>query len=87
MTNALLVIDVQNDCTDGGPFDVGARATFTDLVDRQLYKGQFGDDYSAFGAADGDGVLLASSPSNGPRAESDLARAGAEIVLIEVDPV
>jgi len=111
--------------------DIGAGASFTDLVDRQLYKGQFGDDYSGFCAVDGDGaplpVLLeqggvdridvcgfaedgcvaatvrdglargyrvrvladlsgASSPSNGARAESELAQAGAEIVAADVAP-
>jgi nicotinamidase/pyrazinamidase len=118
MTVALIVVDVQNDFTDGGPFsltgndaiarrigayvaghrrrydlvlttqdwhiepgdhfekhpvhcvadtvgaaldpelDRGAGADFTDLVDRQLYKGQFGDDYSGFLAVDGAGVPL-----------------------------
>jgi nicotinamidase/pyrazinamidase len=120
MTVALIVVDVQNDFTDGGPFsltgndaiarrigayvaehrrrydlvlttqdwhiepgdhfdkhpvhcvadtlgasldpelDRGAGADFTDLVDRHLYKGQFGDDYSGFLAVDGAGVRLPS---------------------------
>jgi nicotinamidase/pyrazinamidase len=118
MTVALIVVDVQNDFTDGGPFsltgndaiarrigayvaahrhrydlvlttqdwhiepgdhfdkhpvhcvadtlgaaldpelDRGAGVDFTGLVDRQLYKGQFGDDYSGFLAVDGGGVPL-----------------------------
>jgi len=118
MTVALIVVDVQNDFTDEGPFsltgndaiarrigayvaghrhrydlvlttqdwhiepgdhfdkhpvhcvadtlgaaldpelDRGAGVEFTDLVDRQLYKGQFGDDYSGFYAVDGAGVSL-----------------------------
>ncbi len=120
MTVALVVVDVQNDFTESGPFsltgndaiarrigafvashrhlydlvittqdwhiepgehfvkhpvhcvagtpgaaldpelDVGAGATFTDLVDLQLYKGQYGDDYSGFAAAapDGEGAAL-----------------------------
>ena len=120
MTVALIVVDVQNDFTDGGPFsltgndaiarrigayvaehrhhydlvlttqdwhiepgdhfdkhpvhcvadtlgaaldpelDRGAGTGFTDLVDRHLYKGQFGDDYSGFLAVDGAGVRLPS---------------------------
>jgi nicotinamidase/pyrazinamidase len=120
MTVALVVVDVQNDFTESGPFsltgndaiarrigafvashrhlydlvittqdwhiepgehfvkhpvhcvagsagaaldpelDIGAGATFTDLVDLQLYKGQYGDDYSGFAAAapDGEGEAL-----------------------------
>jgi nicotinamidase/pyrazinamidase len=38
--------------------DIGAGADFADLVDRQLYKGQFGDDYSGFYAVDDDGTDL-----------------------------
>jgi nicotinamidase/pyrazinamidase len=118
VTVALIVVDVQNDFTDEGPFsltgndaiarrigayvagqrlrydlvlttqdwhiepgehfdkhpvhcvadtvgaaldpelDRGAGAAFTDLVDRQLYKGQFGDDYSGFLAVDDAGAPL-----------------------------